>query len=59
VPAKELTLIGMPLYTFGGPGNPEGLAPPTASASLAQHVRDKARELRALERAAAKGHRRQ
>ena len=59
VPAKELTLIGMPLYTFGGPGNPEGLAPPTASVSVAQHVRDKAKELRALERAAARGHRRQ
>jgi hypothetical protein len=59
VPAKELTLIGMPLYSFGGPGNPEGLAPPSASLSASQHVRDKAKEIMALQRASARGHRRQ
>jgi hypothetical protein len=59
VPAKELTLVGMPLYTFGGPANPEGLAPPSGSVLTAQHVRDKAKEVMALQRASAKGHRRQ
>jgi hypothetical protein len=60
VPAKELTLVGMPLYSFGGPANPEGLAPPTGSvASAAQHVRAKAKELMALQRASVKGRRRQ
>ncbi|MGH7562696.1 MAG: hypothetical protein ACRENB_16940 [Gemmatimonadales bacterium] len=29
VPAKELLILRLELYSFGGPGNPAGLAPPT------------------------------
>lgn len=59
IPAKELSLLALELYTFGGPDNPAGLSAP-AGVSLAKvkNVKEHWAEIEARSRAEMKARRR-
>jgi hypothetical protein len=60
IPAKELGLLKLELYTFGGPDNPAGVSAPIgASAAKVKNVRQRWAEIEAASRAEMKRHVRQ
>jgi hypothetical protein len=59
IPAKELSLLALELYTFGGPDNPAGLsAPAGVSLKGVKNVRERWAEIEARSRAEMKARRR-